>query len=412
MEKFYRQSWIDINLDNLYSNLQQIKALFPAGIYVMAVVKADAYGHGILAVARFLESRMINYLGVASLDEAILLRRAGIRTPILILGEIQPKELPIAQFYGVTVTVASKYFAQHLRNYVVNNSDSAIKVHIKIDTGMHRLGLDLLEAEDVIAKLFISGLELEGIFSHFHSADTDPSATMIQIHRFAGLLRRLKTKGIEFKLRHISNSAGLLFHRSFEGLCNMVRPGIALYGAYPNGELMDYLRLSPVLSLKSKIIALRRLKKGQGLGYNYAYIAPKERLVAVVPVGYGDGYPRALSNRAKVLIKESRCPIIGRICMDQLFVDVTDLGDVSVGDEVVLIGRDGIETITVEELASWCNTISYEILCQLGRRLHRQYITKSSGLKIRQTSRKDLVKQEKSGSALRNIRTVKVFEDI
>ncbi len=376
MDRFYRQSWININLDSLYNNLQEIKFLFPAGIYVIAVVKADAYGHGILPVARFLESKAVNYLGVASLDEAIFLRENGIRSPILVMGPVAPKDISLAQFYNITLTVTDENLAKELRRYVVNSSDSNLKVHIKIDTGMHRLGLSLASAEEVITSLFVSGVELEGVYTHLASADTDPKFTLQQITRFSGLVRRLKSKGIEFPLVHISNSAGLVYRRAFEGMANAVRPGLALYGAYASADLRDLIRLEPVLSLHSRIILIRELRPGEGLGYNHTYIADRPRKIAILPIGYGDGYPRALSNRGYVLIRERRCPIVGRVCMDQLFVDVSELEDVNVGDEAVLIGRQGREEIRVEEIASWCNTIAYELLCQLGRRLPRRYVSR------------------------------------
>ncbi len=372
--RFYRQSWIEINLDNLYQNLQNIRSLFPAGIYVMAVVKADAYGHGIVPVARFLQSRMVNYLGTASLDEAILLRREGIKIPILVLGPVAEQDLPVAQFYGITLTITDEKMADEVRRYVVNTSDSHLKFHVKVDTGMHRLGLNLVSAEDVITKLFVSGVNLEGIYTHLASADTDPEFTIEQINRFAGLLRRLSAKGISFPLVHVANSAGLMYSRVLEGITNMVRPGLALYGVYPSEELKMRMRLLPVLSLKSRIIALRAIRAGESVGYNRGFIAPRDSRIAVVAVGYGDGYPRSVSNRGRVLIRERACPIVGRVCMDQLFVDVTDLEEVREGDEVVLIGHQGPEEIKVEEVASWCNTIGYEVLCQLGRRLPRRYL--------------------------------------
>ncbi len=377
-QSFYRQSWIEINLDSLYNNLQEIKFLFPAGIYVIAVIKADAYGHGILPVAQFLESKAISYLAVASLDEAIFLRNNGIRSPILVMGPISAKDIPVAQFYSVAFTIGDELFAQEVRRYVVNHCDSDLKIHIKIDTGMRRLGLSLSYAREIITSLFISGVKLEGIYTHFASADSDPKFTLHQINQFKGLLRTLQRNGIDFPLTHISNSAGLVYRHVFEGVCNAVRPGLALYGAYASSELKEVLRLEPVLSLRSRIVLIRELRPGEGLGYNHTYVVDKPRRVAILPIGYGDGYPRSLSNRGYVLIREKKCPIVGKICMDQLFVDVSELEDVEVGDEAVLIGRQGREEIRVEEIASWCNTIAYELLCQLGRRLPRKYISRRS----------------------------------
>ncbi len=376
MDRFYRQSWIEINLDNIYLNLQGIKSLFPSGVYVMAVIKADAYGHGILPVARFLESKMINYLGVANLDEAVFLRQHGVRSPILVLGQIEPQDIPIAQFYGITITVATMEFAEALRRFVINNSDSNVKVHVKIDTGMHRLGLTLREAEQVILQMFMAGLDLEGIYTHLSSADTDPAFTIEQISSFEGLVKRLRSRQVDFKLVHISNSAGLIYRRRFEGICNMIRPGLAIYGAYPVDELKAMLKLQPALTLKSRVALIRILRKGEGLGYNHSYIADSRRKIAVVPVGYGDGYPRLLSNRGKALIREHFCPIVGKVCMDYLFLDITDIEGVSVGDEVVLIGKQGISEIGVEYLSTCYGSVPYELLCLLGRRLPRVYISR------------------------------------
>ncbi len=381
MDKFCKRGWIEINLDNLDNNIDEIHSLFPAGVYLMAVIKADAYGHGIFEVAKFLQKRQVNYLAVANMDEAMFLRRAGIKMPILVLGYTSFEELELADFYGITVSIVSPQMADEVRRYFLSGKAANLKVHIKINTGMNRLGLDLIEAKDIITNLFIAGVNIEGIFSHFSSADSDPVFTMEQIRKFSGLVSSLRRMGIDFKLIHLSNSAGLSYRKSFEGLCNMVRIGLAMYGVSPSQEISSAMRLLPILSLKSKIILIREVRAGEGIGYNHTYIAKTKRKIAIVPVGYGDGYPRLVSNRGRVIVKEKYCPIIGRVCMDYVTVDVTDVEAVKCGDEVVLIGRSGIRKIGVEEISSWCNTIPYEILCQLGRRLPRIYLRREGFLR-------------------------------
>ena len=379
MVNFYRPSWIEIDLKALSFNLNQIKGFFPQGVYVLAVVKADAYGLGITEVSKYLHGLGVNYLGVANLDEAVLLRKEGIITPILVLGKVPSLDLPIASFYNISVSAVSLQHAKDISLASIG-SDIELTVHLKVDTAMHRFGVDVKEAGDAMSFLSAAPkIKVEGIFSHLPCADENRSLTVSQIRSFKGLVLFLKRKGFSFELVHISNSAGLVYKKEFADFCNMIRPGIALYGSYPSTEFKNILKLRPVMSLFSTVQLLRKVKKGDGVGYGYEFIASRDSLIGVVPIGYGDGYPRIVSGRARVLVRGREMKVVGRICMDYLFLDLTDLaGEVKEGDEVVLIGMQGGNEIYSDDLASWASTISYEVLCQMGRRLPRVFSEKKS----------------------------------
>ncbi|HTZ11111.1 MAG TPA: alanine racemase [Candidatus Margulisiibacteriota bacterium] len=365
----YRPTWAEVNLDNLSYNFRQIKKLLFADTKVMVTVKADAYGHGLIPVSRKLASSGIDWLGVASIDEGIKLREAGIKLPILVLGLILKKNIEPLFKYKLTPTLCDMEFARAL-----NNKASALRkqinVHIKVDTGMGRIGVLHEEARQLIRQIHkLKSVNIEGVFTHFAFADMDEDFTLKQIGIFNKLLDGLQEEGINIPLKHTANSIGLISYRKSH--FNMVRPGLVIYGLYPKEDLK--INLKPVLSLKSKVVYVKRIPAGRGISYGHIYVTKRETSIVTLPIGYGDGYPRNLSNIAPLLLKGRRLKVCGRICMDQMMVDVGDL-PVKIGDEVVLIGAQGKYKITAEELAELSGTIPYEIVCGLGSRIPRLYI--------------------------------------
>ena len=366
---YFRPTWVEIDLSALDFNSQQVKRIVGKKTKVMAVIKCDAYGHGLLPVAKRLARLGADYLGIASIDEAIILRKNKIKSPILILGNILNKDIHPVIKYNLNQTISDYQVALKL-NQIAKKTGKIIRVHIKVDTGMGRLGILYRGAIGFIKEINrLSNLRIEGLFTHFPSADCDPEFTHYQISIFNQLNSGLKGIGIQIPLLHAANSMGIIGYP--ESHFNLVRPGLMLYGIHPRGGLD--IKLKSLLSLKSRIIHLKRMPSGQGISYGHAYITRKETTVAVLPIGYGDGYPRNLSNRADVLIKGRRFRISGAVCMDHLMVDVGDL-TVEVGDEVVLIGQQKKTRISVEELASLAQTIPYEIVCGIGSRVPRKYL--------------------------------------
>ncbi|MFH1578047.1 MAG: alanine racemase [Candidatus Omnitrophota bacterium] len=365
----YRPTWAEVNLNALGFNFRKVKAIVGKKTKIMAVVKCDAYGHGLLPIAKKLNKLGVDYLGVASIDEAIILRNEKIRLPILILGNILNKDIAPVIKHGLSQTVSDYRLALQL-NQKAKISGKIINIHIKVDTGMGRLGVLHGKAIKFIKDVLrLSYLKIEGLFTHFPCADCDPNFTYYQINIFRQLITDLKKGGIEIPLCHAANSMGIIGYP--ESHFNLVRPGLMLYGIYPKPGLN--LKLEPVLSLKARIIYSKRVPSGQGISYGRKYITKKQTNIALLPIGYGDGYPRNLSNRADVLIKGRRFRISGTVCMDQITVDVGNLS-AEIGDQAVLIGLQGKLKISAEELARVAKTIAYEILCGIGSRIPRVYI--------------------------------------
>lgn len=367
--KFYRPTWAEINLGNLSYNYEQIKKILAPKTKIMVTIKADAYGHGLVPVAKRLLSSRVEYLAVASIDEGIRLRQANIKLPILVLGAILKSDIEPLFRDNLTPALCTEDLAIALNNRA-GYFKRKINVQIKVDTGMGRLGVLYNDALRFVKKIHkLKFVNIEGIFTHFALADTDRDFTLYQIDLFKRLIAKLKESGIHIPLVHTANSMGIIGYKNSH--FNMVRPGLAIYGLYPAENLK--IKLKPVLSLKTKIIYIKNVPRGYGISYGHDYVTKKETKIVTLPIGYGDGYPRNLSNQAPVLIKGRRFKISGRVCMDQLMVDVGDFR-VKVGDEVVLIGFQGKNKISAEELARLSGTISYEIVCGMGSRIPRVYI--------------------------------------
>ncbi|MDD5155753.1 MAG: alanine racemase [Candidatus Omnitrophica bacterium] len=365
----YRPTWAEVNLSNLAYNFRQVKKAVCRSIRVMVCVKADAYGHGLIPVAKKLAACGVDYLSVASIDEAVKLRQARIELPVLVLGMILKKDIPALFRYRLIPTVCTKDMAFAL-NREAGIKGRRIKIHVKVDTGMGRIGMlhkDVLEFVKGISRLKFVGME--GIFTHLACADTDKGFTCYQIGLFNRLKEQLDKLGINIPLAHAANSLGIAGYPNSH--FNMVRPGLAIYGLRPKeGFGID---LKPVLSLKTRVVYFKRVPAGYGISYGHTYITGKETTIVTLPIGYGDGYPRNLSNKAPVLIGGRRFKISGRVCMDQIMVDVGNY-PAKTGELAVLIGEQGKEKITAEELAGLSDTIPYEIVCGLGSRVPRLYI--------------------------------------
>jgi alanine racemase len=364
----YRPTWAEVDLRNLAHNFAQIKKLLSPDIKILVTVKADAYGHGLIPVSKKLIGCGVDYLGVASIDEGIRLRQAGIKCPLLVLGVMLNKDIGPLFKWNLIPTVCSMGFAQAL-NRKARSQARRINVHIKVDTGMGRLGVLQKDAFKLVRDVHkLRFVNIEGLFTHFAFADIDKEFTLYQIEIFNSLIKKLNREGIRIPFLHAANSMGVINFK--ESHFNMVRPGLVIYGLSPVAKLA--LKLKPVLSLKTKVIYSKRVPKGYGISYGHDYITPKKTTIVNLPLGYGDGYPRNLSNRAPVLIRGKVFKVSGKICMDQIMVDVGNT-KIKIGDEVVLIGSQGSNRITAEELAGLSGTIPYEIVCGLGNRIPRLY---------------------------------------
>ena len=361
---------VTIDLDMISANFRAIEE--KAGVPVMAVVKADAYGHGAIQVARQLQDQCA-FFGVSSMLEALELRRAGIRTPILILGQIPTTAFGAAIEEDIRPTIFRYEDAKALSETALALGKAA-PFHLAVDTGMSRIGFQATrEQAQLCAELCkLPGIVAEGLFSHFATADSaDLSRAREQAARFDEFDRMLREQGVEIPIRHMDNSAGIM---NFDGHYQMVRAGIVIYGLYPSREVdPGMLPLTPVLNWSSRVTHVKTLEAGRQIGYGGAYVTTAPTVVATVPVGYADGYRRALSGKFGVLIHGRLAPILGRICMDQMMVDVTDIPQVQVGDRVVLIGPDGEKTITMEDIAEVADSFNYEFVCGISRRVPRFY---------------------------------------
>lgn len=375
MKEYYRVQ-AEIDLDAICSNIQKIKGLTKPGTKLMAVVKADAYGHGAVPTAKALEPLADAY-GVAIVQEGMELRDAGITKPILVLGYTQPELAGDLVAYDLMATIADYKSAQILSEAAIKQNKMA-KLHIKLDTGMGRIGFPLLrESVDTIKKIsLLPKLAIDGCFSHFSKADEqDKAYAYKQLQSFLWMMRKLEDEGLEIPVKHLSNSAGIIDLP--EANLDMVRSGISTYGLYPSEEVgKERLSLTPAMAIRSWVSFVKEVPEGTPISYGGTYVTKKTTKVATIPVGYGDGYPRALSNQGRVLIQGRACPIIGRVCMDQFMVDVSELSEVKSGDAAILLGKDGEEEITLEEIGGLSASFNYEAACDVGKRIPRVYYYK------------------------------------
>lgn len=370
----YLRCYAEISLEAIGHNIREVKKRLPEGVKLLGVVKANAYGHGAVPVASYLENQ-VDYFATATIEEAVELRENGISAPMLILGYVSPSQYGDLVEYDITQTIDSYAQALALEKEAARQNRKA-KAHLAVDTGMTRIGFQVTEHDaDVAAKIAdLPHIELEGMFTHFSCADQeDKTYCSMQMEKYDKMTALLAERGVTIPLRHICNSAGIMEfddHR-FE----MVRSGIITYGIYPSEEVKkERLDLIPALSWKSHVIHVKEVGPGIGVSYGATYVTEKPMTrIATVSAGYADGYPRALSNQGCVLIHGKKAPIIGRICMDQMMVDVTDIPDVQVEDVVTLVGTDGDETITIEEIANPAARFDYEMLCDISSRVTRVY---------------------------------------
>jgi alanine racemase len=365
-----RGAWAEINLSALRHNISAIKSRVADGAKFCAVVKADAYGHGAVAVAREAVAQGADYLAVAVLSEAVKLREAGFTTPILILGPTQPQEADVVVRYRITQAVFTVEQAAALAAAALRQHTHA-KVHLAVDTGMGRIGVRPGNAGAVAAAIAgLPGIWLEGMFSHFASADSkDKMYAAEQFRRFQEAVAAVEARGIKLELRHIANSAAIL--EMPETHLDMVRAGIILYGLWPSDEVEHVIDLRPVMKVKARLSCVKDYHPGETVSYGRTFMAAREMRVGTLPVGYADGYTRLYAGKAVVEIKGQRVPVVGRICMDQCMVDVTDVNGARVGDEAVLFGSP---TLTADEAAGWLGTINYEVVCMISPRVPRVYV--------------------------------------
>lgn len=379
MEDFFKRTWCEIDLGAIQHNFSEVKKLVNKDKKIMSVVKADAYGHGVKYVAKQLEDIGTDWFAVSNLEEAIQLRKCNIKKPILILGYTPENMISKVSEYDISQTILSYEYGKKVIEEC-KKKNIKIKVHFKIDTGMNRIGFtcrsndeygdsvkrikELCESKELIS---------EGIFTHFSSADdlSDSDYTKMQFNNFMEIVKKLESIGVKFGLRHCCNSAGIINYPDMH--LDMVRAGIILYGLKPSNDISRNVHLIPVMSLKTVVSQIKSLPKGASVSYCRKYVSDKEIRVATVPIGYADGYSTKFSNKSCMLVRGKRVKVIGRVCMDQLMLDVSDIDDVSQGDVVTVFGRDEDKYIFVDELAKCMDTINYEIVCLVGKRVPRLY---------------------------------------
>lgn len=378
-----KRTWAEVDLDAIAHNIREIRKITNPNAQIMAVVKADAYGHGFLEVTRTLLENGADRLAVAVLQEGKQLRSRGVTVPILLLGASMENDIDDIINFDITPSVCSYEFAKAI-SYISEKKEKITKIHIKLDTGMSRIGFVVSENNsqiiDEIEKITkLPYIEVEGIFSHFATSDEqDDSYTRLQFSRFMSVVQALEKRNIHIPIKHICNSAGIMMYPEMH--LDMVRPGIILYGLYPSNEVdKTRLDLIPAMTLKSKITFVKKVEAGRGVSYGKEYITNKVTKIATVPIGYADGYLRKIAKEGKMIVHGKKVPIIGRICMDQCMIDVSDVHNIERGDEAIIFGREGI---TIDDLAQWLDTINYEISCVIGKRIPRIYTKDGKAVKV------------------------------
>ncbi|WP_286908378.1 alanine racemase [Clostridium sp. UBA1652] len=383
MENSIRPVWAEVDLGRIEHNVKQIKNLCE-NKKIYGVVKADAYGHGALDIVQVLLKSGVTDLAVALITEALEIIKSGINVPILILGFTPLTFAEDILNNNIEQTVYDLEYAKKLSE-IAQEKNKTAKIHIAVDTGMGRIGFlpneKGMEAVRQISKL--PNINIEGIFTHFSTADeADKTYSLEQLAKFNKFVDDLENEGIKINIKHASNSAGIMDLP--EAHFNAVRPGIIMYGYYPSNEVIkERLDLKPALTLKTSVVHVKTLPKDMYISYGRKYKTDKERVIATLPIGYADGYTRALSNKGKVIVNGKLASIVGAVCMDQCMIDVTDVGTVKVGDEVILLGEHGNTRFNADDLAELLDTINYEIICMIGRRVPRVYINNEKIVKIR-----------------------------
>ena len=371
----YNRVYATVDLDAVVSNMKSMREALPATTGIMGVVKADGYGHGAVPVARAMDPYVEGY-AVSNIDEGISLRRHGIKKPILILGVTHSQRFEDLLRYDIQPAMFRLKEAKELSELAAEQGKKA-KIHLALDTGMSRIGMqpDRESAKEAAQMAALYGIELEGLFTHFARADeADKSFYQTQFERYQEFLSYLKEYGVTIPVRHCSNSAGIVENLDSNQM-DMVRAGICIYGLYPSDEVdRNRVKLTPAMEIKSFITYIKEIAPGTPVSYGSTFVSEHAMRVATIPTGYADGYNRGLSNRGSVLIRGKRAKILGRICIDQFMVDVTDIPEAEEDDEVTLIGKDGEDEITVEEMAACFGGFHYEIICDIGKRVPRVYI--------------------------------------
>ena len=380
MQDFLRRTWAQINLDALSNNIQQIKSIMSPSAKLCAVVKADCYGHGYQHTVLEMSEAGADWFAVSNLSEALQLRRVGISKPVLIMGYTPPDKAAQLVYNDISQAVFSSEYAKALSENAVKNGVK-VSAHVKIDTGMSRIGFlyhDSIDDYPVIDEIeeicSLPGINPEGIFTHFSSADCADGEvfTRIQYDLFLSAIDRLHSRGIDFAIKHCSNSAAILEYPEMN--MDMVRAGIILYGLYPSGSVSRRINLLPVMELKSVISQIKTVPPDTPVSYGRTYHSPSDTVIATVPIGYADGYPRLCSNKTYMLVNGHKAKVLGNVCMDQTLIDVTGIPDAMAGSQITVFGRDNGEFLPVENLSEKSGLINYEIICGLSRRVPRVYI--------------------------------------
>ena len=372
MKEYYRV-YADIDLDAIYENVKNAKALLKKDTKMMAIVKADGYGHGAVEVARQIDE-LVDAYGVAILEEGIELRKAGFTKPILILGYTPKPLYPAMIRYDIATAVFTMEMAKEISDTAVAMHKNA-NIHIKLDTGMSRIGFAITkESKEIIEQIAkLPGIEIEGMFTHFARADeADKAFTHLQYERYQKFHEGLEAAGVHIPMCHCANSAAIM-ELPRMGL-DAARAGITVYGLYPSDEVERNMKIYPAMEIRSFITYVKEVEPGTPISYGGTFVTDRPMRIATIGAGYGDGYPRSLTGKGMVLIAGKRVPILGRICMDQFMVDVSEIPEAKVDTEVTLIGEDGNDRISMEEVADWCGGFHYEISCDLGKRIPRVYL--------------------------------------
>ena len=364
-----------IDLDRISHNLRVIRERVGQGVRICPAVKADAYGHGAVEVSKQLERDGADMLAVAAVEEGIELREGGIRLPILVLGALLKEQAGDLNKYGLTPIITDVEFAEHLDKAA--GGSRPMSVHVKVDTGMGRLGFGETEAPGAVMKIKeMKNIVIEGLMTHFPSSDErDKDFTHAQIKKFTKIIGALKKEGIDIPIIHSANSAAII--DVGESYFNMVRPGIMIYGLMPSKEIVSSIDIKPAMKIISRIVHIRKVGAGKAISYGRTFVTKRESRIGVVAMGYADGYNRLLSNRASVKVKGRYAPVVGRVCMDQFMMDITEIPDVEVGSEVIVYSDNGAEANSVENIAFMLNTIPNEVVCAVSKRVKRKYTAKA-----------------------------------